>query len=178
MTEIRYGLWQLRVDVEPTVRAYEQVGQGSAERCDCDPCKNFVLVRSEAFPADVLALFQLVGIDIRKEVELAHYSRMPSGLYLYGAWFHFYGSIASGPNSWTTVEGTLKKPTFHRVNPTFEIGFTQLERGREPFDDGPCIQADFYVELPWRLDAPEPDWMCQADGCLWQDGEWRAATPR
>ncbi|MEI9977028.1 MAG: hypothetical protein WDO73_36250 [Ignavibacteriota bacterium] len=157
MSEIRYGPWQLRVDVEPTVRAYEQVEQGSAEGCDCDPCKNYVLVRSEVFPVDVLALFQSVGIDFRKEVELAHYSRMPSGLHLYGAWFYVYGSIASGPNSWTTVEGTLKKPTFHRVNPTFEIGFTQVEKGREPFEHGSCVQVDFYVELPWRLEAPEPD---------------------
>ena len=80
MTDTRFGPWTLRADVAATRRAYERIGQGSAEGCVCDPCKNFLVVRDEAYPPDVMRLFESLGIDYRKETEICHYCRLPSGV--------------------------------------------------------------------------------------------------
>ncbi|MGD1098544.1 MAG: hypothetical protein ABSB35_42010 [Bryobacteraceae bacterium] len=157
MKQICFGPWTLRADAEATRRAYERTEQGSAEGCVCDACKNFVIVRDEAYPPEVLNLFETVGIDYRKETELSHYWGLPSGLQLYSGWFYFAGQVAGGPESWTYIRSTSRQAQLHRLTPRFEIGFTQMEKRSQHFSEFPSVQVDFCVELPWRSDAPEPD---------------------
>ncbi len=67
--------------------AKRQTGPG----CDCGPCRNFAALAVEAYPKDVVRFFGEIGIDRDQPFELSHYSRMPSGLHLYGGWHYFAG---------------------------------------------------------------------------------------
>ncbi len=145
---ISVGPWTVRADIEATKHCYEQTQEVPPEGCGCDPCRNYALVRDQAYPPDVIALFTELGVDPWKPFELSHYSRMPSGLHLYGGWHYVCGFIERGPDS---------RRSTHRVNATFEIAVTRPEAPRHPFSDCPCIQIDFYTELPWRSDLPEPE---------------------
>jgi hypothetical protein len=81
-----------------TKRYYQQIeGDDPTDGCNCDPCQNFTLVREQAYPPEILRLFQELGIDERKPFELSHYGRMPSGLHMYAGWHYFCGSIERGP---------------------------------------------------------------------------------
>ena len=148
---VAFGPWVLRVDAVETSRCYrlmEATEPRPESACDCEPCKNFALVDGEAYPADVTRVFDDLGIDRKQPFELSYYSRMPSGLHLYGGWHYFCGSVEKGPTS-------LSAP--HRVSPTFEIALNPVDEPREPFPAHACVQLDFYTEVPWRLNAQEPE---------------------
>ena len=91
---VTFGGWNLRVDAAETARCYDelrrrQLGPG----CNCDPCRNFAVMQADAYPGEVMRLFDELGIDREQPSELSHYSRMPSGLHLYGGWHYFCGSV-------------------------------------------------------------------------------------
>lgn len=146
---INFGPWTIQADVEATKRCYEQTEDVPPEGCGCDPCRNFALVREQAYPSEIVTLFETLGIDGRKPFELSHYCRMPSGLHLYGGWHYFCGSIERGPEP--------GEPNRYRLNPTFEIQLFRSDAARPPFSECPCVQVDFYTELPWRSDLREPE---------------------
>jgi hypothetical protein len=114
-------------------------------------------VRAQAYPPDVLVSLKELGVDYRKETELSHYARLPSGLHLYGGWFYVVGSIEDGPDAWIAVDETLRKPNFYLVSPTFEIGVSCSVNPRQPFAGSSCLQLDFYTHVQWRSDRPEPE---------------------
>jgi hypothetical protein len=146
---ISFGPWGIRADVEATKRCYQQTEEVPPEGCGCDPCRNFALVQEQAYPPEILTLFEDLGIDRRKPYELSHYCRTPSGLHLYGGWLYFCGSIERGPEP--------GKPNPYRLNPTFSIELFRPDTPRHPFSEFPCVQVDFYTELPWKSDLPEAD---------------------
>lgn len=150
MRTVAFGAWILRVDTAATSRCYHQLRQTpSGPACDCDPCRNFGAVRIDAvYPNDAIRLFDDLGIEHDQPFELSHYSRMPSGLHLYGGWHYFCGSIESGPASLRQVE---------RVAPTSQIALAPVRDARRPFPSSGCVQLDFYIEVPWIINAPEPD---------------------
>ncbi len=144
-----FGPWTIQADAAATRHCYEQTEEVPAEGCGCDPCRNFALVREQAYPQEVVTLFDELGIDWQKPFELSHYCRMPSGLHLYGGWHYFCGSIERGPEP--------EKSNPHRLTPAFEIKLTRPDAPRRPFSKFPCVQVDFYAELPWKSDLTEPD---------------------
>lgn len=151
-TGISIGPWLVSAEAEATRLVYRRIERSPADECVCDYCKNFVAVRSEAYPPEVIAAFELVGIDWRKELEISHYGGLPSGLYVYEGSFQFAGQLESGPDSQTS-----KQTNFHRLTSRFEIGVLQIEKASSPFSELPVIQVEFSVELPWRYHATEPD---------------------
>jgi hypothetical protein len=146
---ITFGPWTIQADVAATKQCYQQSEEVPIEGCGCDPCQNFALAQDQAYPPEIVALLEDLGIDLWKPFELSHYCRMPSGLHLYGGWHYFCGSIECGPE--------LGKSNPHRFNPTFQIELTRPDTPRSPFSSFPCVQVDFYTELPWKSDLPEPD---------------------
>lgn len=46
-----FGGWTYTCDRAATVRAYSQASTGGVDKCTCNGCRNFVLVRDEVFPA-------------------------------------------------------------------------------------------------------------------------------
>src|SRR5262249_53401492 len=67
--EIHYKDWLLRCDSGATQAAYARIGNGAPERCGCDDCHNFIALREQAYPREVLDLFAHLGIDHRHEAE-------------------------------------------------------------------------------------------------------------
>jgi hypothetical protein len=164
---ITLGPWTIQAFAAATRRAYTKIKESGSDRCDCDNCKNFVQVRDQAYPPEVLTVFDSLGIDFRKESEVHYYGRTPAGLHTYRGWFYMAGSIEHGPESWHSLPGNKPERRFHRMGPNLEVGlgrksdygFSEWETVliSAGFADGPCIEIDFYADLPWLSDAPEPD---------------------
>jgi hypothetical protein len=143
-------------DAEVTHRCYVKLPVGTG--CECNQCRNFDAAAGQTFPAEFLALLDELGVDPTKPVELCHWCREPSGLYLTGGWFHFIGSILEGEDvvkrSEKTGTGTLQ---FEELVPGLEFGFTvSLALVREVFQGLPLVQLEFQTRVPWVLAEPEP----------------------
>ena len=156
---IRYGPWISEVDVESTRNRYEQRAQGGTDCCTCWECKNFAVLREQAYPPDVLRLFEELGVDFRKETEVHHYGRLPSELHLYRGWFHIVGQLEHGPEAWVKTEDGKWQRRFHQSSPTFEMGLHAKDNAPDcpgDFRNVHCVELDFYVQLPWSINLPEP----------------------
>src|SRR5262245_18859807 len=113
--------WLIDHDPDATRRCFAEVPLGTG--CTCNQCRNFDAAASRTFPPEFVALLDALGVDPRKPVELCHWCREQSGLYLTRGWFHFVGSILAGEDAMHRAEGT---GTFHfeELVPDFEFGFT------------------------------------------------------
>jgi hypothetical protein len=118
---------------------------------------NFAAARTQIYPAQVLALFEKLGISPNREVEVYHMARLSSGRHLYGGWFHFVGSILSGSEAWKQVGENLRQPDLEEVDENFSLGFTsRLGLVREVFAGSPLVQLEFAAKVPWVLPSTEP----------------------
>jgi hypothetical protein len=157
LESFRFGRWDINYDAESTRKAYASVTTGGPEECGCQPCLNFVAARAQIYPAQVLTLFEKLGISPSREVEVYHMARLSSCKHLYGGWFHFVGSILSGSEAWKEVAENLRQPDFEEVNENFSLGFTsRLGLVREAFAGSPLVQLEFAAKVPWVLPSTEP----------------------
>ncbi|HMF18487.1 MAG TPA: hypothetical protein VKE98_14855 [Gemmataceae bacterium] len=148
--------WLIECDPKATRQCFAKLAAGTP--CECDQCRNFYAAAGQTFPAEFLALLDELGIDPTKPVDLCHYCREPSGLYLTGGWFHFLGSILKGKDamSWDkeTGNGTLQ---LAELVPGLLFGFTAgLALVQVPFQGLPLLQLEFQTRVPWVLGEPEP----------------------
>ncbi len=148
ISEIAFGPWVVRANAEETRSRYASLREPPGGVCDCDACRNYILVREKAFPPEILSFLVELGIDPWQPYELSHYGRMPSGLHLYNGWHYFCGSVVSGPQS------EFSNP--HRVHPTFQMEMFETSKARSPFSEFRCVQVEVYTELPWVIDLTEP----------------------
>jgi hypothetical protein len=155
MKEIKYKRWEFYADVEAAREVYSAIKEGGAEECGCNTCLNFVVWRDKFYPQEVLELFEQLGIDYRKEIEVYHICRTEIGKHFYGGWLHFIGDFKSGESSrvYTGADATTQ---FFRLDleqtDSFSIGFT--ENGGlywSGFVGKQLIQVEFEVEIPWML---------------------------
>ena len=163
---VPFGPWTLRSYLQATRRCYSQIEKSGSDACGCANCKNFALVRDRAYPSEVLDLFSSFGIDFRKESEVHYYGRTSAGLHTYRGWFYLVGAIEHGPECWQKLPNNQWERRFHQFRPGFEVGIgKKAEFGFSAwetlllsagFADGPCVEIDFYADLPWISDAPEP----------------------
>ncbi|MFZ1676849.1 MAG: hypothetical protein WAT91_06230, partial [Saprospiraceae bacterium] len=72
---LKYRIWNFEVDILSTVKTYENLSGGGADTCECYDCKNYVAYRENVYPDEVLQLFNKLGIDYRKDVEVDAYCR-------------------------------------------------------------------------------------------------------
>jgi hypothetical protein len=164
---IAFGPWTIRAYVERTRRCYTKIMEGGSDRCACDNCRNLAQVRDRAYPPEVLTVFESLGVDSRKESEVHYYGRTPEGLHTYRGWLYLVGWIERGPDSWYRPENGKPEKRFHRIGSHFEVGLSKkgdfgfsdwetvlISAG---FADHPRVEIDFYADLPWLLDAPEPE---------------------
>jgi hypothetical protein len=106
----------------------------------------------------VLQLFGYLGISPSRETEIYHMARLKSGKHLYGGWFHFVGSITSGPDAAKEVAQNIWHPDLAETSEHFRLGFSsRLGLVRESFKGAPLVQLEFTAEVPWVLAAPEPE---------------------
>lgn len=157
MQSVQFGRWEISSDAESTRRAYASVSIGGPEECGCEPCLNFAAVRAQIYPANVLYLFEELGISPNREVEIYHMARLSSGRHLYGGWFHFVGSILSGADAATQVAENLWQPNLEVADENLSLGFSsRLELVREPFAGLHLVQLEFTAKVPWVLASTEP----------------------
>lgn len=157
MERVCFGRWELEVDPEATRKAYANVPKGAPEKCPCEPCKNFIAARERVYPAEVLVLFDKLGILFSREAEVYHMARLQSGKHLYGGWFHLVGSILSGAGAAKQVAENVWRPDLEKVTEYFRIGFSsRTQLLRKPFEEKTIVQVEFTVNVPWVISSSEP----------------------
>ncbi len=156
MPPIRFGRWEIECDPEATRKAYALVLRSGPEECGCAPCRNFMAARAQVYPAEVLALFEKLGVSPDREVEIYHMARLTPGQHFYGGWFHFVGSILSGADAWKQVAENLWQPDLEKLNENFSLGFSsRVALVRPPFAGVPLVQLEFTAKVPRVLAATE-----------------------
>ncbi len=157
MQSVRFGRWEISYDPEATRKAYASVPLGGPEKCGCEACQNFAAARAQVYPAEVLVLFEKLGISPNGEVEVYHLARLAPGRHLYGGWFHFVGSILSGADAMKQVAENIWQPDLEKINENFSLGFSsRLGLVRAPFAGPPLVQLEFAAKVPWILPSTEP----------------------
>ena len=125
---------------------------GSPESCGCRDCLDFAAARNRIYPAEVLTLFNQLGIDPRHESEIWHLGRLKPGLHLYGGFFHFLGTIESEGGACGSFDMEQSD------NVPFRLYFVnRRDLLPEPFTDLPVVQLELIAHVPWVLDDPEPE---------------------
>jgi hypothetical protein len=158
MDLIHFGRWQVSTDREATKQAYAAISRSGSETCPCKPCLNFLAAREHVYPADVLGLFETLGISFDRECEIYHMARLSSGKHLYGGWFHFVGSIVSGADAAQQIGENLWQPSLEKVNDDFTLGFSsRIALPESPFFGKPIVQVEFTANVPWLISEPEPE---------------------
>jgi hypothetical protein len=150
------GRWSIEHQPDATRQCHKSKPEGSG--CDCADCRNFMAVLERAFPQEFLSLAELLGIDIRKPVELCHYGQDDCRLYLTQGWFHVIGQILSGRDAWKQTDDTCWVPDLETLVDGFDFGFTNnLALVSEPFNDKHLVQLEFLTRVPRVL--PESSWL-------------------
>ena len=122
-------------------------------------CRNFAALRDRAYPPEVLALLDQLGVDPRKEAEATHFWQVqpgrPGDLHIYGWFLHFVGRVVESPVPMPTPFGPPAVP----VEGAFTIAFwEQRDLAHEAFRGLPLVQVDCMSHIPWVIEEEEPTW--------------------
>jgi hypothetical protein len=120
----KYRNWVLEAERSQTQSLYKNANVWGAESCGCGTCLHFISLRSEIYPNEVRNLFEKLGIDINKEVEVCDFGDGETE-YIFSWWFHFIGDIVEGGD----CEVPLAEGGFTRelseIDDVLSIGFTR-----------------------------------------------------
>lgn len=148
--QVKYRDWELFSDRETTEQTYSEFENSGAESCGCEYCKNYIEQRENVFPEEIKALFNKLGIDYKKEIEISEFAKLENGLYYYNGWFQFKGDFIGKdctvpfPNGGFTFDMT-------KITDKFSIGFRH-DNSLTPFrDKNGLVQIEFDCHLPWVL---------------------------
>ncbi len=153
MQNIRFGDWEFEVDHELTSKTYQTVSISGADGCICNDCKNYVAFRDRVFPNYVIDLFNDLGIDYRKEVEVTSWEKLANGLHHIGGWFHFKGRVLKGKDFRVLLpDGNGFTFDLTKIDENFSIGFAEMsELAFFDSKDG-LVQVEFSTNIPWVID--------------------------
>lgn len=99
-----------------------------------------------------MSIFNLLGIDPRKEGEVYECFENEDGTHLYGGFYHIVGRVIDGPDLWkpTEKDSDVSSPNFEKYN-SIKIGFNK-DLALVPDDfPKPVIQFEFQMNVPWLL---------------------------
>ncbi len=152
--EVTVGEWRLDVYPSATRRVYQRTSRGSPADCDCTICRNFAALGDAAFPDTFKALVGKLGVDYRKAAEIHEFCDFRRGNLDYGGWFHFYGSILTGPI--VAADGSrFDELPWHILDSHFKILFESKRNiAFDEFGGQPIVQLSFYAWEPWVLSEP------------------------
>jgi hypothetical protein len=158
MTTAEFRRWRIEYDFEATRKAYAQVQQGCPDQCGCNTCKNFAAAHGYAYPPEVRAFFEQLGIDINKEPEVYHNARLENGLHLYGGWFHFTGAILKGSDAMKQIAENSWQLDPEQVTDEFAIALTRRTAlVPASFGEQQVVQIEFETNIPWVIDSDEAE---------------------
>jgi len=148
MATITIAGWTVDVDLART-QAYYASRPTWSETCGCAYCRNFVMAyRTGHIPERVLAILELVGIELSKDVgEVYQYNENSDGTHCYGGFYHVAGTIvAENPHS----DKRSGNGDSADVPVSIELHLLATDFPR------PAIQVEFIANIPWVLpEAPE-----------------------
>lgn len=152
VTTVKFRDWEFEVDRELTRQTYKNVSVSGADSCVCNDCKNYVAFRDKVFSEEIRRLFDDLGIDYKKEVEIISFETMPDGLHHIGGWFHFKGRIINGKEY--IVPHPYSGHTFDltSITDTFSIGFAVGSDIAHFTDKTGLVQVEFMTYIPWVID--------------------------
>ncbi|MFK7900067.1 MAG: hypothetical protein AB8B61_04850 [Cyclobacteriaceae bacterium] len=153
MTKITltYKDWSFEVDKELTHNEYSRIDNPSAESCGCGNCLNYIAFRKKVFPDEIGDLFEKLGIDQNKEIEISHMAKLENGLHYYCGWFHFVGNFNGKDCSIPLPNGGFTL-NFHHITDSFGIGFTKAKTMSVFKTDQDLVQVEFDCKIPWVID--------------------------
>ena len=148
---VRFQDWVFEADKALTETTYSNISGSSADTCGCNDCKNYVTYRDKVFPAEIIKLFNDLGIDYRKEVEITSYETLPNGLHHIGGWFHFKGRVLKGKDY--RIPLPLGGHTFDLtpITDNFSIGFAEGNDLTFFEDKTGLVQIEFDTSIPWII---------------------------
>lgn len=152
VTKVKYRDWEFEVDRDLTRQTYEKVSISGADSCICNECKNYVAYRDNVFSDEIRTLFDDLGIDYKKEVEITSFEILPNGLHHIGGWFHFKGRVLNGKDYRVPLPSGGHTIDLTAVKDDFSIGFA--EGGDLTFfsDKNGLVQVEFMTFIPWVID--------------------------
>ena len=145
METVEFNGWVLEVDRTATEAAYAAVATASTAECGCADCLRFEANRLDLLHPAALALFDQLGIDTAKEVEVMNFGPDHDGRDIWDWLYHFVGRLVAVPDGAESNGVTAFTP----LSDDFSFGFTsQVSLVGEPFRErGPLVQAEcFFYE--------------------------------
>ncbi len=152
VTRVKYRNWEFEVDRELTQQTYESISFSGADNCVCNDCKNYVAYRDKVFLDEIMQLFDDLGIDYKKEVEITSFETLPNGLHHIGGWFHFKGRVLTGKDYRVPLPSGGYTFDLTEITDTFSIGFAVGNDLTHFADKSGLVQVEFITDIPWVND--------------------------
>lgn len=149
--------WSVWTDPDLTREAYALMDSGGAESCGCEACFNFANSRHLIYTAELLDLFDWLGIDPQLEAEVHREGCLGEDRHRYTVAFFVVGRIASGPM--TTVANSAAGATrsLEAADEEIRVGFSaDTSDLPEAFHGLPAVCLEVELVAPWVSNAPEP----------------------
>ncbi len=152
VTTLKYRDWEFEVDRDLTRQTYEGGSTSGAESCICNDCKNYVAYRDNVFSDEIKQLFDDLGIDYKKEVEITSFETSSDGLHHIGGWFHFKGRVLTGKDYRVPLPSGGHTFDLTTINDKFSIGFADGNDISHFEDKTGLVQVEFMTYIPWVID--------------------------
>jgi hypothetical protein len=152
MEIVKFRDWILEVDKDLTIETYSNVFASGSDSCGCDDCKNYILNRNNVFPDEIKKMFQDLGVDYNKEVEILSYEILPNGLHHIAGWFHFKGRILEGKDCKAGDENGTFQYNLTEIGGDFLMGFCKQNSLTFFENKEGLIQIEFEANIPWVFD--------------------------
>ena len=152
MAKVKYRDWEFEVDRDLTRETYKSVLVSGAEDCFCNDCKNYISYREKIFPDEIRQLFDELGIDYKKEVEITLFETLPNGLHHIAGLFHFKGRILTGKECRVPVQSGGYRLDLTAIANNFSIGFCKDSDLTYFSDKAGLVQVEFMTFIPWVID--------------------------
>ena len=151
-TIVKFRDWTFEVDKEYTVQTYRDISGSGADTCGCNDCKNYVAYRDKVFPKEITDLFNQLGIDYKKEVEITSWETLLNGLHHIGGWFHFKGQVLRGKDYRVPLPSGGHTFDLTPITGNFSIGFAEANDLTFFEDKTDLVQVEFGTNIPWVID--------------------------
>lgn len=149
---VKYRDWEFEANRQLTKETYDKVIESGSDGCECNDCKNYIAYRDNVFPEEIRNLFNDLGIDYKKEVEITSYETLPNGLHQIGGWFHFKGCVLKGKDYRVQLPSGGYTIDLTPIVENFSIGFAEGGDLSYFSEKTGLVQVEFITYIPWVID--------------------------
>ncbi|MGN1032247.1 MAG: hypothetical protein ACI4PU_02185 [Intestinibacter sp.] len=149
----KFNQYVIDIYIDKTRRFY-QTAKNITHGCNCSGCRNFEKAVSH-LPQEVRAIFDKMGIDMKKAREAYINCKNSDGTLFYAGFYHICGKLLSGSSPWketSQMSKELDEKKLFKINEDFEIAFQNEVDLLEKNFSSPVIQLEFFANIPWVLE--------------------------